>query len=329
MTLLTTEGFETQAVKDGWSFTSPQFVAGRFGGFALSTGTASYSPPAATDVIVVGWARRINTSGNAQVLIDLFDAASANLQARVNMRADRVIDIARGSSVVVASSAGPVGAGGDWLWVEVKARLNDVTGFIEVKVNGTVVASYVGDTVNTTSAGLNNGVTRIDFPGASGNGNTDDVIVLDTAGAAPFNNYLGECGVETLVPNGNGVASQLVGSDGNSVDNYLLVDELPAVDTDRVESSTTGNRDLYTFTDPAAGIGEVLAVTPCVAVSKVLPGPATIKLVERLGGTERISAAKAVTNLGWRTTAPAITDPNGAAWTPANVTAAQFGVEVG
>lgn len=325
MTLLTTEGFETRAAKDSWAFSAVAYVAGRFGGSAMSTGSCTYSLPAPTDVVVVGFARQITVSGAVHIMLDLKDSASTNPQIRVTMRGDRYVDIYRATSTLLTSSSAPIGAGGDWVWVEVKARINDVTGFVEVKINGSVVASYVGDTAAASGGG---GITMLEWNGLTATG-TDDIYVCDTAGAAPFNDYLGELQVETLVPNGNGAASQFVGSDGNSVDNYLLVDELPAVDTDRVESSTVGNRDLYTFADPAAGVGEVLAVTPCVAVSKIYAGPCNIKVVDRLAaGTERLSAAKTVTNLGWRTAGPYVADAAGAAWTPASVAAAQFGVEV-
>jgi len=327
MTLLTTEGFETRAAKDGWAYNTLAYVAGRYGGSAFSTGNCTYALPTPTDVVVIGFALLIPPAPTLRSVVEFYDAATANYQCRVLLRADRYVDLQRGATTVGSSSA-PVGAGGDWIWVEVKTRVNDVTGFMEVRVNGAVVASFVGDTVNSTVAGANVGITSLLLNGVNSSA-IDDVYVSDTAGAAPFNDYLNDVQVETLVPNGNGASSQFVGSDGNSVDNYLLVDELPAVDSDRVESSTVGQRDVYTFTDPAAGVGEVLAVMPCVAVSKTVAGPANIKIVDRLaGGVERVSAAKPVLNLGWRTAGPYVADASGAAWTPATVASSQFGVEV-
>lgn len=326
MTLLTTEGFETRAAKDGWAFNVSNYVAGRYGGTSSGM-SASYALPAPTDVVVTGFALFLPVASTVRTFLDIYDAGSSNPELRLQLRGDRYIDFIRGTSAVAGSTSAPVGGGGDWIWIEVKVRANDVTGFLEIKVNGTVVLSYVGDTAGQSGPGAGLGITRLEYSAANA-APIDDIYVLDTAGPGPYNDYLGEVQVETLVPNGNGASSQFVGSDGNSVDNYLLVDELPAVDTDRVESSTLGHRDLYQFTDPAAGVGEVLAVMPCVAVSKTVAGPASIKLVERLGGTDRVSAAKPVLNLGWRTSAPSVTDPNGAAWTPANVAAAQFGVEV-
>jgi len=67
-----------------------------------------------------------------------------------------------------------------------------------------------------------------------------------------------------LVPNASVVGSiQLDGSDGNQVDNHLLVDETPPSDADYVGTTVTGNRDMYELANlpfAAGDISEVMAV---------------------------------------------------------------------
>lgn len=325
MTLIMIEGFEARALKAGWYSQLTSFVAGRFGGYACTNGgTTTYSLPAATDVIVAGFALQVPSG--ARGIFRAYDAASANPQWSVSFRADRYIDIARsGTSPVIASSSAPIGTGGEWVYMEIKGRINDVTGFVEVRVNGVVVASYTGDTAASSGG---SGTTMVAYETASAMA-FDDIYLLDDTGAAPYNDYLGEIQVETLTPNGNGVTNQFVGTDGNSVDNYLLVDELPAVDADHTWSSTSGERDLYTFTDPNVALGTILAVQSNLAVSKILPGPATVKVVERTAaGVVRVGAAQTVTNLLYRCEL-STQDPAGAAWLPATVAGLQAGAEVG
>jgi hypothetical protein len=54
-------------------------------------------------------------------------------------------------------------------------------------------------------------------------------------------------------PNGNGDSSDLDGSDGNQIDNYLLVDDLPGgssgTESEYVEGQNNGEQDLYNFED--------------------------------------------------------------------------------
>jgi hypothetical protein len=328
MTLLTTEGFETRASKKGWALTMNSYNAGRFGGTSGGIGSGGFSLPTPTDVVIVGCALKVPTSGTS-ALFDFFDAGSANPQCRIQLRGDRYLEVHRGTNNLLTTSSGPVASAGEWIYIETKARCNDATGFVQVLINGVEVASYIGDTVATAGAGAGAGITMVTFGFPGNSGSTDDIYVCDTAGVGPYNDFLGEVQVETLVPNGNGTYSQLVGSDGNSVDNYLLVDELPASAADYAGSATVGHRDTYTFTDPTAGVGEILAVMPCAAVTKSAAGSAPVKIVERLAsGVERLSVAMETTNLSWRNEAPKTTDPSGAAWTLSSVASTEFGVEV-
>lgn len=59
--------------------------------------------------------------------------------------------------------------------------------------------------------------------------------------------------IDTLRPNGNGYLNEWLGSDGNSIDNYAMVNETPPSTLEYVESSVDGQRDMYKF--PNIGVG--------------------------------------------------------------------------
>lgn len=94
---------------------------------------------------------------------------------------------------------------------------------------------------------------------ATGNATFDHVVsdmaVNSTAAGGTQTSWPGAESLVYLFPNGNGDLSQWAGSDGNSTDNYLLVDEVPPNTTDYVESNTSGQIDEYELTATPAGMG--------------------------------------------------------------------------
>jgi hypothetical protein len=153
---------------------------------------------------------------------------------------------------------------------------------------------------------------------------------MDTSGTIN-NDFKGDCRVEAIFPNGNGNSSVLVGSDGNSTDNYLLVDENPPnSDTDYVESSTVGDKDTYNYGSITSAFGVVHGVQICPFVKKTDAGVRSIANVARSSGTEADSASQALAaTYGYLPTIKE-DDPStpGSRWTVAGVNAAEFGVKV-
>ena len=122
-----------------------------------------------------------------------------------------------------------------------------------------------------------------------------------------------------------------VGSDANSTDNYLLVDDgaAPDEDTTYVESGTTGNKDTYAFTNTPSGITSVSAVVVRVLGKKTTAAAQDLKAVARSVATETDSAAIGLTTAYTMRGAIYEIDPNtSAAWATAAVDAAEFGVKV-
>ena len=93
----------------------------------------------------------------------------------------------------------------------------------------------------------------------------DDFYLMTGSGDTP----LGDIVIETLYPNGNGNANQFVGSDGDSTNNYLLVNETGApVTSSYVADSTSGHQDMYALTDLVTSAGTVLGVCHSAYLAK-------------------------------------------------------------
>lgn len=222
-------------------------------------------------------------------------------------------------------------------YVELRVIVSDTVGLAEVHLNGALEASYYGaGSAGSPTGDTRNGATgvidRVTIGGGgsgSQNFDVDDLYILDTSGSAPTNTYLGDVRVDTIAPNGNGNSSVLVGSDGNSTDNYLLVDEVPANDdTDYVESSTPGDKDTYAFSNMATVTGTVYGVQVSHWSRKTDAGSRSVVSVARLSGTEVDSAVQTLAGSYQYFTDLREAKPGGGVWTIADVNSAEFGVKV-
>lgn len=224
-----------------------------------------------------------------------------------------------------------------WAYYELEFKIHQTAGYARLWINGIKVIDFAGDTQNSSDA--TPGIADVYLKGWQdtymGSVSFDDFYLVDIVDATATqgranNERIGQPKIEALVPNGNGASSQWVGSDGNSVDNYLLVDEIPSNAADYVESSTTGNRDLYEFSNPAI-VGPVLAVEVVAVAASPDGGTNPLKIVSRSGAGTVVASAGIVPAATYKGITNGLTtkDPDGALWTTALVSSAQFGVEVG
>lgn len=210
---------------------------------------------------------------------------------------------------------------GVWYYIEVKVTIGDA-GSVDVLLNSVSEISAAGiDTQYQATANADRIVL--------GYAKFDDLYICDDTGGA-LDDFLGDVTCEAILPNGNGTHSDLVGSDGNSVDNYALVDEVPPnSDTDYVKSATPGDIDTYAYPNISATSGTVYAVQPLLFARKDDAGARSICSVARLaGGTEEDGPDKSIgeTYTYW----PDIrtTKPGGGGWTISDVNGAEFGVKI-
>lgn len=304
------------------------FVGGRFGGSALSTNQRSLTKAFVDSQPewIFGSAMQFSVSSDAEVF-NWYNGAT--LQGTLAWRAStRTLAYYRGNSAgTLLGSGTKVLLGNVWYYLELRVVFNDTTGIVQLKIDNGLEIDLSGQ--DTNNAGGNAANTLL-LAGPVGGFQYDDLYLCDGTGPAPYNTFLGDCRVETLLPNGNGNSSQLAGSDGNSVDNYLLVDEAdPNDDTDYVESSTVGQKDTYAYSDLAVTSGTVYAVQIAPWAKKTNAGFRSIKTIGRLSGTEEDSAEILLpSSYSYPAFDIRTTKPGGGAWTIADVNNAEFGVKV-
>ena len=144
-----------------------------------------------------------------------------------------------GASTLVANGNIVIGLT-TWYLLEAHIKISDTIGVIEVKIDGMTDATFSGDTKPGADTDINTFWYSV-----TGGVYYDDLAYNDTTGESD-NSWCGDGKIIALTPNANGDLSQLVGSDLNSIDNYLLVDEYPHdTDTTYVEGSNVDEKDLY------------------------------------------------------------------------------------
>lgn len=218
---------------------------------------------------------------------------------------------------------------GTYHYFELEALVDDTVGYANFYYDGaaTPLLSFSGD---TNHGGVNLTFDTVSFRGGSFQ-HIDDIYILNGAGPAPFNARIGDVRCWPLAPNGNGNYSQLVGSDGNSVDNYLLVDEAGASPSsgDYAGSAVDGDKDTYNFASLVPTAGLVADVRHGFWGLKTDAGAKSMRSVVRTGGSDfaGADATLALSQLNF-SERHQINPDTGNPWTIAEVNAIEAGVEI-
>lgn len=265
---------------------------------------------------------------NTASLFDFADAGTLQVELRVDTTGHLVATrngttLATGSAVLTAAT---------YYHIAIKVMIADAGGRFIVKVNNVVDIDFTGDTKNTANASANMlELGSLSALAGSGIFTYDDWYVMDGTGAAN-NDFPADADlrVACLLPNGNGASSQFTGSDGNSVDNYLLVDEAaPNDDTDYVASGTVGHIDTYAMADLPSSAAAIQGIQQVIAARKDDAGSRTGRTVLRRSGVNYEGADIALANNYLFYTTLRETDPStAAAWTEAGVNAIEAGAKV-
>lgn len=272
----------------------------------------------------VCFAFMITVSNTAATVFGFNEGTTRHVDLRRN--ASGALDVTRNGTVL--GSGTTVFSSGVWHHVEFYVEISDTVGVAKVWVDGVLEINLTGQDTKNGGTGF---IDRWEClgtatPNSVSRWNYTDIVIYDTTGgmAAP----LGDLRVATIRPTGNGNSSQFTGSDGNSTDNYLLVDEVAVNDdTDYVESSTVGQKDTYAFGDLTVA-GTVYAVKLYPHARKDDAGMRKIVSVARLSGTEEDSAEKNLTAAFNTIPDLRLTKPGGGSWAVSDVNSAEFGVKV-
>jgi hypothetical protein len=332
MTLLYMDGFDLNDRTYRYANAGNAVATGRLGtGRCIqvnSTGNISTITFPAANEVVCGVA--MNTALNRGSISFRGDAAATGHIAVVAYT-DGSVAIRRGtagSGTTIASLPAGSLAPNAWHYIEAKVTISDTVGEVEVRANGgpVPILTFTGDTKNGGTANTIDGILL------EVNGTTsmqyDDLYILDTTGAAPNNDFLGDVKIVLLEPSGNGNYSQLTGSDADSVDNYLLVDDAASVATaDYVAGATAALKDSYAM-DDLSGVATVFAIQELAIVQKSDAGAASMKQLLRRAGTDYTTVAAGLSTSWSELRNIRATDPStGNQWTVSGVNAIEAGVE--
>ena len=225
-----------------------------------------------------------------------------------------------GTQILLSTYAFPFTAA--WHSIEGKLRVHDTLGEVIIKVDGVEIINFAGDTKNGGTS------TRLDCVEFRPNGFSanflDDWLVNDTTGSVN-NSWTGEITIKGIRPAGNGANSGLVGSDGNSTDNYLLVDEYPLNTTDYVGSATAGLKDTYDLNAVDSATCWGFSESAYAAKSDV--GTKFFSTSTRASGGTIVASANQPLSTTYLPVAGPIwkTDADGTPWTVAKVNAPSSG----
>lgn len=332
MSLLFMDGFEAQDTLTKWAVNllTPEYTqTTRLGSgvcLANSGGSAGASAVVgftASARVYAGAAVKVPTLTNRSLLA-LCGDAGATQHAVLVVNASGAVTINRGGTVLATSTAGLIPAG-TWVYVELTATVSDTVGVMEARVNGTVVATFTGDTKNA-GTGTNLDALTI-FPSSSSSPTFyDDVYVCNALGSVN-NTYLGDVRVQTLRPNAAGSSTQL--TPVGSASNYANVDEAPPSQADYNYSGTAGQKDLYGVEDVLGGTTAVLGVQVGTVARKTDTGARSMKNLIKSGATTTAgsTATLGVSALTYLTMHEA-NPTTAAAWAVSDIAALEVGVEV-
>lgn len=340
MSLIQYEGFDDDLVFDRWtSNASLSFIESnsknRFGevwrGQLYYYLHRSLTTAEEDDVIAIGFwrygAQQNETGSEANAFIRFSSDGGTTHHLNFRRTIAGHIQVYRGNTLLGTS---------DVIWrsnqdahfVEIKAKLHDSTGTVDIHKDGVSVLSLTGQ--DTKNGGTKTVFDFVRIYNSITNSYWDDIYIINEQGSAPFNDMLGPGVVETLFPNGNGNYSDWTGSDADSTDNYLHVDEAPTHDGDTsyVETSTATDRESYDFDDLTMASGTVLGVISTL-VARTDGGAENIQFSTRPTSTDYDSAdvAVPVSSYGEISHIWEQNPQTAAAWTISTLDAAEFGFE--
>lgn len=330
MTVLDVEGWEglnTAQAASFWVLNTGTFAVGvtgrrsSNGGTLSSGGTITRALSAAQTLLRCEMA--VNLGGlNAGPIIAFMDGASFQCELRVTGTGH--LQVTRNGTVLATGTDLPL-IPGTWFHVGFEVSFSNTVGSVEVRVFNQPVTGLTltnQDTVNTANVSANG--VRIQSQSAVSAIICDDIVISNDAGSAPHNDFLGNCRIDYMAPDGAGNYTQGAPSAGS---NFQCVDENPANDDTDYVSFDTGEKDTYTMTTPS-GSGSVFAVAPQFRVRIDDAGAATVRPIARRAGVDGNGSNVSPGDLYVTHRQVWQTDPTDAsAWDGTKVAALEIGLE--
>lgn len=345
MTAILFDGFDLEDLVDRWTSgaagSDSRTTIKRTGTHALRMGSdavvyLALQPGVDDDVCFLGsglYAGSSNASqfGNTHVF---WEDAQIMVSVAFNnpTRSIRVYRGHRSGGVLLAETPVNFFHFDSWHYLETKVKLHNSAGIVEVRLDGVTVLNFSGDTDPGSVSGK---INRVGFMGPLFSGQEvwfDDVYILNEQGTIN-NDFLSDTRVYPLYPIGDGFYLMLVGSDADSIDNWMLVDEAGTpVTTDYVFSVTPGDMDSYEFQNLPVGVGTIRGIEIRSHAAKNETGTKQIRHLTRRGGSDSFGPDHVLAAIPVYQTHQDVLeqDPHAGpgTWTIPNINATEWGVEV-
>jgi hypothetical protein len=243
----------------GISGTSPRTGPGKLNVTGSGSFVKKCVPAKAT--YIAGFAFRRNAGGGGTTFADIFSFQALDFTPQLTVQYRHSSGTLRVTNAAFTSAESAViDPLNSWVYIEIKCTVGAATGSWTLRVAAPDTAPPAvllsGANQNTDPAGT--GTMEWIQLGTMLLASYDDFYLFDTDGPYPSggtgpnnDDFVGPCKVYTLWPVGSGPVNNGVGSDGDSVDNHLLVDDNPNAigvhdgDTTYVRLSNPGEKDLY------------------------------------------------------------------------------------
>ena len=240
-------------------------------------------------------------------------------QIRVNLGTEGSVRALRGNTELGRSD--PCIAAGGYHHFEAKAKIDETTGYVEVRVNEVTVLNLTG--IDTqTSANAESSQFRIELKPVTGSHvdvvmDLDDVFAWDDDATDAENtvvDFVGDKGCYYLKPNADTATSEFTLSAGST--SYSLIDEVPPSATDYLDDATGSARTIVQVEALPANVAEVIAFMPVIYARKEESGTVNLRGGVVVGTDESYTATDSPsTEYAYMTPTPKTINPDtGVAW---------------
>jgi hypothetical protein len=289
------------------------------------------------DEVIVGFAFKppTNPGGNYQ-LLNFSDAREGYADGRghvtIYCRLGRTLVVYRDNNVWLGDTRHCLRPN-RWNYIEVRVKVHDTTGEVEIKVDGQQGLSLTSQ--DTRNGGNLSEISEVWFYSQLCNDDTyegayvyDDIYIVNT-GSGTHTTFLGPTKIEGLFPSSEG--DNIDFSPSTGTDNSATIDENPGSAADYNSSSTSTDYDLLELDDLSILSTNIRCVQVNVDFHVTDPSPYGLKPTIKSGtteddGDEQTTSDDASVITKWHLWDE---DPDtAAAWTAANIEALQAGYEL-
>ena len=284
---------------------------------------------AGLDEMYAGFALRAGATMNNANIFSAYGDQNTVPHITLSMDSNNRLAVWRGNAgsggTLLATSPIPFPVLSQWRSINLHFKADDSAGRAVVKVDGTTHIDFTGDTRNGGTSALLDGI-RVNLPNSTNNA-LADLVINDSTGSIN-NTFPGDIAVIRRLPNENGTYNEFMGSDGDSTDNYLLVDEAPSNNSDYTFAASVGAKDSYGVEDLPAATVAVLGVRAVAKTAKSGAGSAGMSVFIRENEEDTFSpSAPLSTSFAWQGDVVREVAPStGAAWSIEDVNGMEIGV---